>query len=78
MRQEHLLKDIGKRYPDLKIRKIRVVIGYKEKQPDPVLEEKPVTPVEAVNEAKPGAHPVSDEEKAFLDLLETMRRRGDS
>lgn len=78
MRQEGLLKVIRKKYPDLGIKKIRVVIGYGQKQ-----EIKPsVVPEKAESENEnfsvPASEPTSEEEKAFFGLLETMRKRSDS
>lgn len=78
MRQESLLKAIRKKYPDLGIKKIRVVIGYNQK-PEIKPSNDPVTAeTETENFPKAATEPTSEEEKAFFGLLETMRKRSDS
>lgn len=78
MRQESLLKEIRKKYPDLEIKKIRVVIGYNQKQEIKPSAEAVNTKTESENYPKPATEPTSEEEKAFFGLLETMRKRSDS
>jgi len=78
MRQESLLKAIRSKYPDLEIKRIRIVIGDGKKtvKPTPVDLKRPETGRENLTEAEPAA--IGDEEKEFFHLLETMRKRGDS
>lgn len=82
MRQESLLKAIRQKYPDLGIKKIRVVIEYSQKQEQKTESIAPAVTIypelESENYSKAPAEPTSEEEKAFFGLLETMRKRSDS
>ena len=89
MRQEGLLKTICSKYPDLNIKRIRVVIGNFQKnegrreiydrQKTVELKEKSekTQPVPA-EPRKRKSVPISEDEESFYNLLEIMRRRGDS
>jgi predicted nucleic acid-binding Zn ribbon protein len=78
MRQESLLKAIRGKYPDLEIKRIRIVIGDGKRavKPTGVEHKQPDTVQQNMTEVEPA--PAGDEEKEFFRLLETMRKRGDS
>ncbi|MCK5736092.1 MAG: DUF721 domain-containing protein, partial [Spirochaetaceae bacterium] len=74
MRQEGLLKIIRGKYPSLEIKRFRVVIGKKDNKAAIIknnsLPDKDIpVPKKEVNDK---------EAEPFFELLETMRRRGDS
>ncbi len=73
MRQEGLLKIIRGKYPALEIKRIRIVIGnktqLKTQQNKSIVQNK-------LSNSEPTEN--TKESQSFFDLLETMRRRGDS
>jgi len=78
MRQEWLLKTIQKNYPDLEIKKIRIVIGDGKKKSISPVPDHDRKPVETDVQNKPVSEAIGEEKESFFGLLETMRRRGDS
>jgi hypothetical protein len=92
MRQEGILRELQSRYPDLEIKKIRVTISDKKKRTDGLKKEmknqidgsilssvssdsvKDESPADFIDEEMPK----SPEDKDFFELLDEMRRRGDS
>ncbi|RKX68866.1 MAG: hypothetical protein DRP60_17335 [Spirochaetes bacterium] len=73
MRQEGLLKIIRGKYPALEIKRIRIVIGNKTQlktQQNKSIAQNKLSNSEPTENTK--------ESQSFFDLLETMRRRGDS
>jgi predicted nucleic acid-binding Zn ribbon protein len=81
MRQEGILSVIRRKYPSLEIKKIRVVIEEKtrpevKKEHDQVHNKPKSSPVKELEKKPP---PGTDEkDRSFFDLLDEMRRRGDS
>ena len=89
MRQEGLIKTIRSKYPDLDIKRIRVVIGNFQKNEDrgeiyyrqKTVELKGKSEKSQAVPAEPKKRksvPGSEDEESFYNLLEIMRRRGDS
>lgn len=76
MKQSMLLASIRSRYPELGITEIRTVLGRGRPRRTSIPEEA----TKAAEARKPTKTeregPAGDDEKAFFDLLETMRRRG--
>ncbi len=89
MRQEGLLKIIRSKYPELDIKRIRVVIGESQtserkreifhgrKTFDMMGKTEKVQPV-TVEPSKQKSEQNSESEESFFNLLEIMRHRGDS
>ncbi len=81
MRQEDLLKTIRGSYPDLNIKRIRIVIGdsrFSNESRGEVFYRQETEVPQPVEPLKTKSKPISEEEENFFNLLETMRRRGDS
>lgn len=80
LEQERILKEMRKKYPELGIRRLKVVVGDGHKtrpaEPSPPILD-PIRVEEArKNDEAPPVIPGEDDE-SFFELLETMRRRGD-
>jgi len=81
MRQEGLLKIIRGKYPALEIKRIRVVIGNKTQLETSKNENKEINKVKSFSYNKLINSKSTEKNKdtqTFFNLLETMRRRGDS
>ncbi len=81
MRQEGLLKIIREKYPALEIKRIRVVIGNKKKGEINQIEKESIKQDKPLNNNNLKKNELEENDKEaqlFFNLLETMRRRGDS
>lgn len=78
MNQSQILREVAARYPELEINRLKITVGNGRKNPVPNQKPQPAAPVAENAAMKSEKTPSVASEDPFHELLEKMRRRGNS